>query len=97
VGPWRRTPLCAVPQRGSQAGRSKRCGAPGPLRHVLGYRPLIPLIFHWGGPGHGEVDEVPAQSLASSVLVYDGPRWFGVYERSEPIQMQGTSHGAAEM
>lgn len=55
----------------------------------------MPLIFHWGGPRHGEIDEVPAQSLASSVLVYDGPRWSGVYERFEPIQMQTTPHGPA--
>jgi hypothetical protein len=57
----------------------------------------MPLIFHWGGPRHGEIDEVPAQSLTTSVLVYDGPHWFGVYERYEPIQMQRTLHGPAEV
>jgi len=35
--------------------------------------------------------------LASSVLVYDGPRWFGVYQRSEPVQMRSTSEGPAEV
>ncbi len=57
----------------------------------------MPLISHWGGPRHGEVDEVPADQLASSVLVYDGPRWFGVYERFEPRQLQETSRGPAEV
>ena len=66
-------------------------------RRRLDYRPRMPLIFHWGGPRHGEIDEVPAQSLASSVLVYDGPRRFGVYERFQPVQMQSTSHGPAEV
>jgi hypothetical protein len=55
------------------------------------------LIFHWGGPRHGEIGEVPAQSLASSVLVYDGPHWFGVYERYEPVQLQTTPQGPAEV
>jgi hypothetical protein len=63
----------------------------------FGYRPLMPLIFHWGGPRHGEVDQLPPESLASSVLVYDGPRWFGVYERLQPEQVQSTSHGPAEV
>ncbi len=57
----------------------------------------VPLIFHWGGPRHGEVDDVPAESLASSVLVYDGPRWMGVYERSQPPQMHETAQGPAEV
>ncbi|MGY1804897.1 hypothetical protein ACI78T_16575 [Blastococcus sp. SYSU D00922] len=55
------------------------------------------LISHWGGPRHGEVDEVPAEQLASSVLVYDGPRWFGVYQRFEPRQVQETAQGPAEV
>lgn len=57
----------------------------------------VPLIFHWGGPRHGEVDDVPAESLASSVLVYDGPRWMGVYERSQPPQLHDTPKGPAEV
>jgi hypothetical protein len=38
----------------------------------------MPLAFRWGGPQHGEVDDVLAESLASSVLVYDRLRRFGV-------------------
>jgi hypothetical protein len=57
----------------------------------------VPLIFHWGGPRHGEADDVPAESLASSVLVYDGPRWMGVYERSQPPQTRDTPQGPAEV
>ena len=66
-------------------------------RTGLHYRRPVPLIFHWGGPRHGEVDDVSADLLASSVLVYDGPRWFGVYERFEPAQMQDTPEGPAEV
>ncbi len=51
----------------------------------------MPLIFDWGGPRHGEVDDVPAELLASSVLVYDGPRWFGVYGRFQPVHLQDTA------
>ena len=61
------------------------------------YRPGMPLVFHWGGPRHGEVDDVPPELLASSVLVYDGPRWFGVYERFQPVQVQDTAQGPAEV
>jgi hypothetical protein len=57
----------------------------------------MPLIFHWGGPRHGEIDEVPVESLASSVLVYDGPRWFAVYQRLEPVQVRSTAQGSAEV
>jgi hypothetical protein len=57
----------------------------------------MPLIFHWGGPRHGEVEDVPAAMVASSVLVYDGPRWFGVYERFEPVRVQDTAQGPAEV
>ena len=61
------------------------------------YRGPVSLIFHWGGPRHGQVDDVPAESLASSVLVYDGPRWIGVYERYEPTQVHETAEGPAEV
>jgi hypothetical protein len=40
---------------------------------------------------------VPAELLASSVLVHDGPRWFGVYERFQPVQLQDTAAGSAEV
>jgi hypothetical protein len=55
------------------------------------------LVLHWGGPRHGEVDELPAESLASSTLVYDGPRWFGVYEQFRPVRTQPTPQGQAEV
>jgi hypothetical protein len=40
---------------------------------------------------------VPADLLASSLLVYDGPRWFGVYQRFEPVQVRATPSGPAEV
>ncbi len=57
----------------------------------------VPRVLHWGGPRHGEVDDVPAEQLASSLLVYDGPRWFGVYQRFEPVQVRATPGGPAEV
>jgi hypothetical protein len=60
-------------------------------------RSPVPLVLHWGGPRHGEVDDVPAEQLASSVLVYDGPRWFGVYQRFQPVRVQDTPRGPAEV
>ena len=59
--------------------------------------PDMSLVFHWGGPRHGDVDDVPAELLVSAVLVYDGPRWFGVYERFQPVQVQDTTQGLAEV
>lgn len=63
--------------------------------HAL--RPGTSLVLHWGGPRHGEVDGVATDLLASSVLVYDGPRWFGVYQRFEPAQVRATPDGPAEV
>jgi hypothetical protein len=57
----------------------------------------MPLIFHWGGLRHGDVDDLPPELLASPVLVYDGPRWFGVYERLERVQMRSMPDGPAEV
>ncbi len=57
----------------------------------------MPLVFHWGGPRHGAVDDLRPELLASSVLVYDGPQWFGVYERFQPVQVRETDRGPAEV
>lgn len=57
----------------------------------------MPLIVHRGGPRHGEVDDLPARALTTSLLVYDGPRWFAVYQRSEPLRTQDTGRGRAEV
>jgi hypothetical protein len=74
--------------------RPWRAGRPVPR---VGYRRRVPLILHWGGPRHREVDDVPAEQLASSLLVYDGPRWFGVYQRADPVQHRPTPQGSAEV
>lgn len=57
----------------------------------------MPLIIHWGGPRHEHVDEVPAELVSSSLLVYDGPRWVGVYEPLDPPQVRDTAKGPAEV
>jgi hypothetical protein len=55
------------------------------------------LILHVGGPRDGQVGEVPEQMLATSVLVYDGPRWIGVYAPADPPRKVATSAGQAEV
>ncbi len=35
--------------------------------------------------------------LATSVLVYDGPRWFGVYAPSDPPRTVVTPQGDAQV
>ncbi|MGY1839448.1 MULTISPECIES: hypothetical protein [unclassified Modestobacter] len=57
----------------------------------------MPLILHVGGPRDGQVDDLPEEALASSLLVYDGPRWLGVYERVAPRRTVDTPRGEAEV
>ena len=57
----------------------------------------MPLIFHWGGPRHGESAQVSAELLTSGVLVYDGPQWIGVYVRPDPPQVRDTTQGRVEV
>ena len=57
----------------------------------------MPLILYRGGPRHDEVDEVPDWMLTSSLLVYDGPRWIGVYEPLDLPQKRDTRKGLAEV
>jgi hypothetical protein len=61
------------------------------------YRAGMPLILHWGGPRHAEVDEVPDRMVTSSLLVYDGPHWIGVYEPLDPPQKRDTPKGLAQV
>jgi hypothetical protein len=72
-------------------GRRAMAMARGP------YRSRMALILHWGGPRHEEVDEVPDWMLTSSLLVYDGPRWIGVYEPVDPPKKRATRKGPAEV
>ena len=55
------------------------------------------LICHVGGPRDGDVGEVPDRMLATQVLVYDGPRWFGVYAPADPPRKASTPLGKAEV
>jgi hypothetical protein len=40
---------------------------------------------------------VPDRQIVSSLLVYDGPRWIGVYEPLNPPRVQRTPKGQAEV
>ena len=55
------------------------------------------LILHVGGPRDGDVGEVADQLLATGVLVYDGPRWIGVYAPADPPRKAATPRGPAEV
>jgi hypothetical protein len=56
----------------------------------------VTVIIHEGGPRAGDVADVADLPL-EHFLVYDGPRWFGVYERSRPLRRVPTPSGAAEV
>ena len=86
-------------KNGSDQHEGRRPGAPPPRspEQALPYGSGMTLVFHWGGPRHGEVDKLPMEALASSTLVYDGPKWFGVYEQFQPVRKQATPQGQAEV
>jgi hypothetical protein len=56
----------------------------------------VTVIIHAGGPRAGDVADI-AELPTDSYLVYDGPRWFGVYERSRPLRTVRTDLGDAEV
>lgn len=60
------------------------------------HSPATALIAHEGGPRHGDIAEVPTAQLIS-VLVYDGPRWLGVYRRADPPRAVPTAQGLAQV
>jgi hypothetical protein len=91
--------MTSVPTRPTTTPRDK---APARLRARSSATratriPGTTLVLHWGGPRHGEVAPLPEDLLASSTLVYDGPKWFGVYERFQPVRKQATAQGSAEV
>lgn len=69
-------------------------GGSGPA--AAGPAPPPVLVAHDGGPRAGHVTAVPVH-LLSSYLVYDGPRWLGVYQRSCPLRILQTGRGDAEV
>lgn len=56
----------------------------------------MPRVIHQGGPRHGQVDEIDATELRGA-LVYDGPRWLGVYRPADPPRVHRTSVGDAQV
>lgn len=53
-------------------------------------------VMHQGGPRDGQVADLPTAVLAG-YLVYDGPRWFGVYGPADPPCTVPTPAGPAEL
>ena len=87
-----------TPSRGTgPAGprRSARSTA-GTARRVPPRALPAALVAHEGGPRAGQVDRLP-EGLGDRFLVYDGPRWFGVYGRSVPLRTHRTEQGVAEV
>ena len=70
----------------------------GPEAERVAVPPAEPkvLVAHDGGPRAGHVSAVPKHLLAS-YLVYDGPQWLGVYQRSSPVRIARTERGDAEV
>lgn len=56
----------------------------------------VTRVAHQGGPRNGTVAEVATASL-SRYLVYDGPRWIGVYVRTDPPRSLATPDGPAQV
>ena len=54
------------------------------------------LVAHDGGARAGQVIAVAEDQLAG-YLVYDGPQWLGVYQRSSPLRIVKTAEGDAEV
>ena len=53
-------------------------------------------VAHEGGPRNGTVAEV-ATAVLAGYLVYDGPRWIGVYQRANPPRVVSTPGGPADV
>lgn len=90
-----RTPF-RTPSRGTgpvvrrpSSGTSRRTGR-------AAARVTATLVAHEGGPRAGQVDRLP-DGLGDRFLVYDGPRWFGVYGRTSPLRTHPTEAGVAEV
>lgn len=68
--------------------------SPGPSRATR----AVPaeLVLHEGGPRAGQLTRLP-HDQGDHFLVYDGPRWFGVYGRSVPLRTLRTPGGPAEV
>jgi hypothetical protein len=56
----------------------------------------MPKVIHQGGPRHGQVDDLEADALRGA-LVYDGPRWLGVYRPADPPRVFRTASGDAQV
>lgn len=75
--------------------------AAGPLTVLVGPEPpdeapTVVLVAHDGGVRAGHVTALPAHLLRGH-LVYDGPQWLGVYQRSSPLRTVPTEQGDAEV
>jgi len=56
----------------------------------------VSRVIHQGGPRHGQVDEIADDELRGA-LVYDGPRWLGVYRPADPPRVFPTPSGDAQV
>lgn len=54
------------------------------------------MIAHQGGQRDGHIAKVRTADLAS-YLVYDGPRWIGVYRLVDPPRTIVTRYGLAQV
>jgi hypothetical protein len=57
----------------------------------------VTLIYLEGGARDGQADRLNDTFAQGERLVYDGPTWFGGYQRSEPFRTVPTDEGSAEV
>lgn len=54
------------------------------------------LVLHRGGQRDGDVDWLDPEQL-TSLLVYTGPRYLGVYRSTSPVEVATTPLGEAQV
>jgi hypothetical protein len=57
----------------------------------------MPWLYFDGGQLDHRVDWYDVEPDPSAPLVFDGPDYIGVYERSDPLQVVPTREGPAEV
>jgi hypothetical protein len=55
------------------------------------------LIYFEGGQRDGQTDRYDGRLDRGELLVFDGPDFLGVYQRSEPVSTVPTKDGEAEV
>ena len=55
------------------------------------------LVYFEGGQRSGQVENYDPAPDPDRPIVFDGPEWIGVYQRSDPLHVVRTKDGTAEV